>query len=92
MSLDDIENDNIDNVPTVKDPKFGIGIFLVLLEYDLYLEHLFLTFELTQKYQKCHLLCYINGTVISFSINRELIGLIFCYIKVFCIVGNEKMK
>ena len=47
--------------------------FLVLEVYDLHLEYLFLFSGLTQKYQKCHLVCQINGPVISYSHIRALV-------------------
>ena len=42
-------------------------LFLVLKVNDLHLEYLFLVSGLTQKYQKCHVVCQITGPVIAFS-------------------------
>ena len=47
-------------------------LFLVLEMYDLHFEYLFLVSGLTQKYQKCHVVCQVTGPVISFS-HRALV-------------------
>ena len=59
-----------------------VVLFLALEVCDLHLEYLFLVFGLTQKYQKCHLVCQINGPVISFSLIKALVWSIICYMKV----------
>ena len=66
-----------------------VVLFLVLKVYELHLENLFLVSGPTQKYQKCHFVCQINGLVISFSHIRALVWPIICYIKVMGTMKHE---
>ena len=50
---------------------------------------LFFVSGLAQKYQKCHLVCQINGPVILFSHIGKLVGAIVCYMEV---MGTMKLE
>ena len=67
-----------------------VVLYLVLEVYDLNLECLFLVSGLRENYQKCHLVCQINGPVIYFSHIRALIWQIICYMTVMCTMKHNR--
>ena len=66
-----------------------VVLFLVLEVYDLHLGFLFLVSGLTQKYEKCNLVCQVNGRAIFFSDIRAPVWRIICYMKVMGTMKHE---